>query len=150
MLKRWGISSCKVYKFLFWFLLVLALIEYLLDSVVGGMADADELAKKQEVNGGAWVYVTRYRASVTDLDTLRFYIGSQISGPDQEILKQLNRKKPFMITDSDLQDVVVRNSVNGIGIDVKGAIYNYYSKQYVRGDEFKSYRISLNQQDARR
>lgn len=143
-------KSRNVYKILFWCLLGLLVIDYFLDSVVGGIADADELVIKQEVKGGAWVYVTRYGAPATDLDTLRFYIDNQIQGTDQEILKQLNRQSSFMITDSSVQDVVIRDTQNGVGIDVKGAVYNYYSKQYIDGEKFKSYRVSLNQQDERR
>ncbi len=135
------------YKILFWALLGLLAIDYFLDSVVGGIADADDLVIKKEVKGGAWVYVTHYGAPATDLDTLRFYIGTQIQGTDQEILKQLNKQSSFMITDSNVQDVVIRDTLNGVGIDVKGAVYNYYSKQYTDGEKFKGYRISLNQQD---
>ncbi|EGH04568.1 hypothetical protein PSYAE_21944 [Pseudomonas amygdali pv. aesculi str. 0893_23] len=143
-------KSRNVYKILFWCLLGLLVIDYILDSVVGGIADADELVIKQEVKGGAWVYVTLYGAPATDLDTLRFYIDNQIQGTDQEILKQLNKQSSFMITDSSVQDVVIRDTQNGVGIDVKGAVYNYYSKQYTDGEKFKSYRVSLNQQDERR
>lgn len=143
-------KSRNVYKVLFWCLLGLLVIDYFLDSVVGGIADADELVIKQAVKGGAWVYVARYGAPATDLDTLRFYIDNQIQGTDQEILKRLNKQSSFMITDSNVQDVVIRDTQNGVGIDVKGAVYSYYSKQYTDGEKFKSYRVSLNQQDERR
>ncbi|EGH15653.1 hypothetical protein Pgy4_21495, partial [Pseudomonas savastanoi pv. glycinea str. race 4] len=92
------------------------------------------LLLSRRLRAGRWVYVTRYGAPATDLDTLRFYIDNQIQGTDQEILKQLNKQSSFMITDSSVQDVVIRDTQNGVGIDVKGAVYNYYSKQYTDGE----------------
>ena len=149
MLNQKDTKSRNLYKILFWALLSVLAVDYLLNSVVGGIADADDLVIKKEVKGGAWIYVTHYGAPATDLDTLRFYISNQLQGTDQEILKQLNELSSFMITDSNVQDVVIRDTQNGVGIDVKGAVYNYYSKQYTNGEKFKSYRVSLNQQDER-
>ena len=149
MLNQKDTKSRNLYKILFWALLSVLAVDYLLNSVVGGIADADDLVIKKEVKGGAWIYVTHYGAPATDLDTLRFYISNQLQGTDQEILKQLNELSSFMITDSNVQDVVIRDTQNGVGIDVKGAVSNYYSKQYTNGEKFKSYRVSLNQQDER-
>lgn len=135
------------YKFLFWALLSVMLIYYLLEHVLGGIAEADDLALKYQLKRGAWVYVTHYGAPATDLDTLRFYLSSPIPGSDEEILKELNERNSFMITDSALKDVAIRDTDNGVGITVKGAVYDYFSKQYTQTDGLQSYRVSLNQLD---
>lgn len=140
-------KSSIPYKLLFWALLSVLLIYYLLEHVLGGIADADDLALKYQLKRGAWVYVTHYGAPATDLDTLRFYLSSPIPGSDKEILKELNKRKSFMITDSSLEDVVVRDTANGVGITVKGAVYRFFSKQYTQTDGLQSYRVSLNQLD---
>lgn len=142
-------KSSIPYKLLFWALLSVLLIYYLLEHLSGGVADADDLVLKHQLKRGAWVYVTYYGAPATDLDTLRFYLSSPIPGSDKEILKELNKRKSFMITDSSLEDVVVRDTANGVGITVKGAVYRYFSKQYTQMDGLQSYRVSLSQQDER-
>ncbi|MGA3683437.1 hypothetical protein [Pseudomonas graminis] len=142
-------SRRAIYKYLFWALLSVVLIYYLLEHLSGGIADADDLVLKHQLKRGAWVYVTYYSAPATDLDTLRFYLSSPIPGSDKEILKELNKRKSFMITDSSLEDVVLRDTANGVGITVKGAVYRYFSKQYTQTDGLQSYRVSLSQQDER-
>lgn len=142
-------KSSIPYKLLFWALLSVLLIYYLLEHLSGGVADADDLVLKHQLKRGAWVYVTYYGAPATDLDTLRFYLSSPIPGSDKEILKELNKRKSFMITDSSLEDVVLRDTANGVGITVKGAVYRYFSKQYTQTDGLQSYRVSLSQQDER-
>jgi hypothetical protein len=142
-------KSSIPYKLLFWALLSVLLIYYLLEHVLGGIADADDLVLKYQLKRGAWVYVTHYGAPATDLDTLRFYLSSPIPGSDEEILKELNKQNSFMITDSALEDVMVRDTANGVGITVKGAVYRYFSKQYTQTDGLESYRVSLSQQDER-
>ncbi|MCF7535250.1 hypothetical protein [Pseudomonas petrae] len=138
-----------IYKFLFWVLLSVLLIYYLLEHVPGGIADADELVLKHQLKRGAWVYVTHYGAPATDLDTLRFYLSDPIPGADEEILKNLNERNSFVITDSALEDVMIRETEDGVGITVKGAVYRYFSKQYTQSDGLQSYRVSLYQQDER-
>ncbi|MFP3851700.1 hypothetical protein [Pseudomonas sp. W5-01] len=144
-----GTETCVPYKFLFWALLSALLIYYLLEHMLSGIADADELVLKRQLKRGAWVYVTYYGAPATDLDTLRFYLSSPIPGSDEEILKELNKRNSFMITDSALEDVVVSDTPNGVGITVKGAVYRFFSKQYTQTDGLQSYRVSLSQQDER-
>lgn len=142
-------NSRAIYKLLFWVLLSVLLIYYLLEHVLGGIADADELVLKHQLKRGAWVYVTYYRAPATDLDTLRFYLSSTIAGSDEEILKELNTRNSFMITDSAIEGVMIGEKDNGVGITVKGAVYRYFSKQYTQIDGLQSYRVSLCQQDER-
>ena len=142
-------KSSIPYKLLFWALLSVLLIYYLLEHVLGGIADADDLVLKYPLKRGAWVYVTHYGAPATDLDTLRFYLSSPVPGSDEEILKELNKRNSFMITDSAIEDVMIGEKDNGVGITVKGAVYLYFSKQYTQSDGLQSYRVSLYQQDER-
>ncbi|KPB55832.1 Uncharacterized protein AC511_4543 [Pseudomonas coronafaciens pv. oryzae] len=94
------------------------------------------------------MYVTEYFAPATDLNTLRFYISKPLSGDDKEVLKELNKANLFMVTDSAVKDVKIRDTENGVGIEIKGAVYRYFSKQYLtEGETLKSYRITLSQQD---
>lgn len=144
-----GTKPSIPYKFLFWALLSVLLVYYLLEHLLGGIADADELVLRYQLKRGAWVYVTHYGAPATDLDTLRFYLSDPIPGADEEILKELNERNSFVITDSAIEDVVIRETENGVGITVKGAVYRYFSKQYTQSDGLQSYRVSLNQQDER-
>jgi hypothetical protein len=144
-----AINSGRIYKYLFWMLGSAVLIYYLLVHVLSGMADADDLVLKQKLNGGAWMYITHYGAPATDLDTLRFYLTDLIMGSDEEILQVLNDRNSFLITDSALEDVVVRDTLNGVGIRVKGVVYRYFSKQYTKADGLRSYRVSLDQKDER-
>ena len=142
-------KSSIPYKLLFWALLSVLLIYYLLEHVLGGIADADDLVLKYPLKRGAWVYVTHYGAPATDLDALRFYLSSPVPGSDEEILKELNKRNSFMITDSAIEDVMIGEKDNGVGITVKGAVYRYFSKQYTQSDGLQSYRVSLYQQDER-
>jgi hypothetical protein len=144
-----AINSGRIYKYLFWMLGSAVLIYYLLVHVLSGMADADDLVLKQQLNGGGWMYITHYGAPATDLDTLRFYLTDPIMGSDEEILLALNDRNSFLITDSALEDVVVRDTLNGVGITVKGVVYHYFSKQYTKADGLRSYRVSLDQKDER-
>lgn len=144
-----GTKPSIPYKFLFWALLSVLLVYYLLEHLLGGIADADALVLRYQLKRGAWVYVTHYGAPATDLDTLRFYLSDPIPGADEEILKELNKRNSFVITDSAIEDVVIRETENGVGITVKGAVYRYFSKQYTQSDGLQSYRVSLNQQDER-
>jgi len=53
-----------------------------------------------------------------------------------------------LITDSELKDVSIQDTPNGIAITVKGAVYRYFSKEYVgEGNQMRSYRITLTQLD---
>ncbi|EPN52666.1 hypothetical protein A244_17044 [Pseudomonas syringae pv. actinidiae ICMP 18807] len=136
------------YKFFFWTLVIIIALRFVFDGFLFGRGDADEVVIKRELPDGAWLYATKYFAPATDLDTLRFYISKPLSGNDSEVLKQLNKANLFMVTDSQVKDVKIHDTENGVGIEIKGAVYRYYSKQYVtEGETLKSYRITLSQQD---
>ncbi|KAA3529882.1 prophage PssSM-03 [Pseudomonas coronafaciens pv. porri] len=136
------------YKFFFWTLVIIIALRFIFDGFLFGRGDADEVVIKRELPDGAWLYVTEYFAPATDLNTLRFYISKPLSGNDKEVLKELNKANLFMVTDSAVKDVKIRDTENGVGIEIKGAVYRYFSKQYLtEGETLKSYRITLSQQD---
>ncbi|MBH0142426.1 hypothetical protein I5591_22085, partial [Pseudomonas syringae pv. tomato] len=65
-----------------------------------------------------------------------------------EVLKALNEDSLFLLTHSELSDVKISDTPNGVGVEVTGVVYQYFSKQYISEDEtLKSYRITLNQHD---
>lgn len=141
------VSPNAFYKIGFW-ILAFVLITSAAIHWLDGPGDADEVVLKRELHGGAWLYATRYLAPATDLDTLRFYIEKPLQGDDTEILKQLNETGWFLITDSALEDVAIRDTQNGINIELQGAVYRYFSKQYLtQGEKLTSYRITLTQRD---
>lgn len=141
------VSPNAFYKIGFW-ILAFAVITSAAIHWLDGPGDADEVVLKRELPGGAWLYATRYLAPATDLDTLRFYIKKPLQGDDTEILQQLNETGGFLITDSALEDVAIHNTPNGINIELQGAVYRYFSKQYLtQGEKLTSYRITLTQRD---
>jgi hypothetical protein len=143
-----GTNRWLNYRTWFWLLLTFLIIKSALFELVDGPGDADEVVLKRELPGGAWLYVTRYGAFATDSDTLRFYISKPLAGDDTEILQQLNVANKFLLTDSLLKDVEIKDTSTGVNIELQGAVYHYFSKQYVyKGEDLLSYRVTLTQRD---
>ncbi|WP_095095059.1 hypothetical protein [Pseudomonas sp. Irchel 3A5] len=140
-------SSNSFYKIGFWVLAFVGITSVTIH-LLDGPGDADEVVLKRELPGGAWLYATRYFAPATDPNTLRFYIKKPLQGNDTEILQQLNETSGFLITDSDPKDIAIHDTHNGINIELQGAVYRYFSKQYLtEGEKLTSYRITLTQRD---
>lgn len=136
------------YKFFFWLLFSIVVLKLTLFGYLDSPSGADEVVMKRELPQGDWLYITRYGAPATDLDTLRFYISKRLDGSDSQVLKQLNDSNLFLLTDSALSDVNIFETPNGVGVEVTGAVYQYFSKQYItEGETLKSYRITLSQHD---
>ncbi|MDU8500917.1 hypothetical protein RYB01_17245 [Pseudomonas syringae] len=136
------------YKNSFWILVIFLIAKTFLGDFFDFGSDADEVVLKRRLPQGDWLYVTRYGAMATDMDTLRFFISKPLEGDDSEVLHKLNRESEFLITDSSLENVAIHDTSNGVGITVKGAVYRYFSKEYVtEGDDLRSYRITLTQED---
>lgn len=136
------------YKHAFWMLIASLIFKALFSDVLEFGSDADEIVLKRQLPQGDWLYISRYGAMATDNDTLRFFISRPLKGDDSEVLKQLNKASEFLITDSTMDNVHIRDTPNGIGIEIKGAVYRYFSKEYVtEGDQLRSYRITLTQSD---
>ncbi|WP_024644248.1 hypothetical protein [Pseudomonas syringae] len=136
------------YKNSFWILVVFLIAKAFLGEFFDFVSDADEVVLKRALPQGDWLYITRYGAMATDVDTLRFFISKPLEGDDSEVLHKLNKESEFLITDSSLENVTIYDTPNGVGITVKGAVYRYFSKEYVtEGDDLRSYRITLTQED---
>ncbi|MDF5774726.1 hypothetical protein [Pseudomonas syringae] len=136
------------YKNSFWILVVFLIAKAFLGDLFDFGSDADEVVLKRALPQGDWLYITRYGAMATDTDTLRFFISKPLEGDDSEVLHKLNKESEFLITDSSLENVAIHDTPNGVGITVKGAVYRYFSKEYVtEGDNLRSYRITLTQED---
>jgi hypothetical protein len=136
------------YKHSFWALIIILIARFSIGELFEFGSGADEIVLKRPLPQGDWLYVTHYGAMATDLDTLRFYISKPIEGDDAGVLSKLNKASEFLITDSALENVHIRDTANGLGINVKGAIYRYSSKEYVtEGDQLRAYRITLTQLD---
>jgi len=119
------------YKHSFWILVVFLVAKTFLGGFFDSAGGADEIVLKRQLPQGDWLYVTRYGAMATDMDTLRFYISKPVEGDDPEVLHNLNKASEFLITDSYLENVEIYDTPNGVGISVKGAVYRYFSKQSV-------------------
>jgi hypothetical protein len=136
------------YKNSFWILVALIITAVLFNEFFEFGSNADEVVMKRELPQGDWLYVTRYGAMATDVDTLRFFISKPLQGSDEDILRALNKAGEFLITDSALENVSIHDTANGVGVEVQGAVYHYFSKEYVTdGDDLRSYRITLTQRD---
>ncbi|QQQ49737.1 hypothetical protein JJQ97_20700 [Pseudomonas syringae] len=136
------------YKNSFWILVVFLIAKAFLGELFDFGSDADKVVLKRALPQGDWLYITRYGAMATDVDTLRFFISKPLEGDDSEVLHKLNKESEFLITDSSLENVAIHDTPNGVGITVKGAVYRYFSKEYVgEGDDLRSYRITLTQED---
>ncbi|WP_024691515.1 hypothetical protein [Pseudomonas tremae] len=136
------------YKFFFWLLFSVVVLKFTLFDYLDSPSGADELLMKRELPQGDWLYISRYLAPATDLNTLRFYISKRLEGNDSDVLKQLNETHLFLLTDSDPGDIKISDTPNGVGVEVTGAVYDYFSKQYItEGETLRSYRITLTQHD---
>lgn len=143
-----GTNFRPSYKHAFWMLVAILIFNASFGDVFEFGSDADEIVLKRQLPQGDWLYITRYGAMATDADTLRFFISKPLKGDDSDVLQQLNNASEFMITDSTLENVHIQDTSNGVGIKVKGAIYRYFSKEYVaEGNELRNYRITLTQLD---
>jgi len=136
------------YKHAFWLLVAVLIFNASFGDFFEFGSDADEVVLKRQLPQGDWLYIGRYGAMATDRDTLRFFISRPLEGDDSEVLKQLNNASEFMITDSAMDNVHIQDTPNGVAIEVKGAVYRYFSKEYVtEGNQLRSYRITLTQSD---
>lgn len=134
------------YKHAFWLLLAVLIFNASFGDFFEFGSDADEVVLKRQLPQGDWLYITRYGAMVTDMDTLRFFISKPLDGNDADLLKKLNKGGEFLITDSALENVVIQETPDGVAITLKGAVYLYFSEEYVtEGDQLRSYRITLTQ-----
>jgi hypothetical protein len=69
---------------------------------------------------------------------------------DESMKVLLGKTPPFLVSDTDLKDVVIQPVANGLHIKLKGAVSTYRSNLYLKdGDTYTTYRVSLEQVETR-
>ncbi|MBV4452545.1 MULTISPECIES: hypothetical protein [Pseudomonas] len=110
---------------------------------------APQIVLKQNFIPGEWLYIVEEARDRSEPKTLKFYMDYRES-TDETMKVYLGKTPPFLVTDTDLKDVVIQRVANGLHIKLKGAVSRYHSDLYLRdGDTYTTYRISLEQVETR-
>ncbi|MNE16024.1 hypothetical protein D3C80_1089510 [compost metagenome] len=109
-----------------------------------------EVVLKQDFIPGQSIYIVQDARDPDEPKNLRFYVNNG-DGRNNETMKVLLGKTPaFLVSDTDLKDVVIQRVSNGLHIKLKGAVSNYRSNLYLEdGDTYTTYRVSLEQVETR-
>ncbi|MFK9082943.1 hypothetical protein [Pseudomonas neuropathica] len=109
-----------------------------------------EVVLKQDFIPGQSIYIVQDARDLDEPKNLRFYVNNG-DGRNNETMKVLLGKTPaFLVSDTDLKDVVIQRVSNGLHIKLKGAVSNYQSNLYLEdGDTYTTYRVSLEQVETR-
>lgn len=109
-----------------------------------------EVVLKQDFIPGQSIYIVQDARDPDEPKNLRFYVNNG-DGRNNETMKVLlGRTPPFLVSDTDLKDVVIQRVSNGLHIKLKGAVSNYQSNLYLEdGDTYTTYRVSLEQVETR-
>ncbi|MNF96170.1 hypothetical protein D3C84_789510 [compost metagenome] len=109
-----------------------------------------EVVLKQDFIPGQSIYIVQDARDADEPKNLRFYVNNG-DGRNNETMKVLlGRTPPFLVSDTDLKDVVIQRVSNGLHIKLKGAVSNYQSNLYLEdGDTYTTYRVSLEQVETR-
>jgi hypothetical protein len=109
-----------------------------------------EVVLKQDFIPGQSIYIVQDARDPDEPKNLRFYVNNG-DGRNNETMKVLLGKTPaFLVSDTDLKDVVIQRVSNGLHIKLKGAVSNYQSNLYLEdGDTYTTYRVSLEQVETR-
>ena len=109
-----------------------------------------EIVLKQDFIPGQSIYIVQDARDADEPRSLRFYVNNG-GGRNNEAMKvRLGKTPPFLVSDTDLKDVVIQRVSNGLHIKLKGAVSNYQSNLYLEdGDTYTTYRVSLQQVEKR-
>jgi hypothetical protein len=109
-----------------------------------------EIVWKQEFIVGQSIYIVQAARDHDESKQLRFYVNNSGGRPDHVMKPRLAKTPPFLVSDSDLKDVVILRVANGLHIKLKGAVSDYQSNLYLEdGDTYTTYRVSLEQIETR-
>jgi hypothetical protein len=115
-----------------------------------------EVLLKQDFIAGQSIYIVQDARDPDEPKSLRFYVNDgdgdgDGDGRNNATMKVLLAKTPpFLISDTDLKDVVIQRVSNGLHIKLKGAVSRYQSDLYLQdGDTYTTYRVSLEQVETR-
>jgi hypothetical protein len=105
-----------------------------------------EIVLKQDFIPGKSIYIVQDARDADEPKSLRFYVNND-GGRNNETMKvRFGKTPPFLVSDTDLKDVVIQRVSNGLHIKLKGAVSNYQSNLYLEdGDTYTTYRVSLEQ-----
>lgn len=109
-----------------------------------------EVVLKQDFIPGQSIYIVQDARDPDEPKNLRFYVNNG-DGRNNETMKvRLGKTPAFLVSDTDLKDVVIQRVSNGLHIKLKGAVSNYRSNLYLEdGDTYTTYRVSLEQVETR-
>ncbi|HGA2318608.1 TPA: hypothetical protein ACIRVE_003189 [Pseudomonas putida] len=109
-----------------------------------------EIVLEQAFIPGQSIYIVQNARDPEEPKKLRFYVYDG-GGRSKEAIKVLVAKTPpFLVSDTDVKDVVIQRVANGLHIKLKGAVSDYRSNLYLQdGDTFTTYRVSLEQIETR-
>ena len=108
-----------------------------------------QIVLKQNFIPGEWLYIVEEARDRSEPKSLKFYMDHRES-TDETMKVYLGKTPPFLVSDTDLKDVVIQRVANGLHITLKGAVMRYHSDLYLEdGDTYTTYRVSLEQIDTR-
>jgi hypothetical protein len=108
-----------------------------------------QIVLKQNFIPGEWLYIVEEARDRSEPKTLKFYMDNRES-TDETMKVYLGKTPPFLVSDTDLKDVVIQRVANGLHIKLKGAVLRYRSDLYLEdGDTYTTYRVSLEQVETR-
>ncbi|MBC3949323.1 hypothetical protein [Pseudomonas folii] len=109
-----------------------------------------EIVLKQDFIPGQQIYIVQDARDSDEPKSLRFYVNNGGSRNDEAMKVRLGKTPPFLVSDTDLKDVIIQRVPNGLHIKLKGAVSNYQSDLYLEdGDTYTTYRVSLEQVETR-
>ena len=109
-----------------------------------------EIVLKQDFIPGQSIYIVQDARDPDEPKSLRFYVNNGDGSNNESMKVRLGKTPPFLVSDTDLKDVVIQRVSNGLRIKLKGAVSRYQSDLYLEdGDTYTTYRVSLVQVETR-
>ncbi|WP_426133644.1 hypothetical protein [Pseudomonas sp. PWP3-1b2] len=138
----------RLKKYLGWAVLI-GLAALFIYAFANKPALPSEIVLKQDFIPGQSIYIVQDARNPDEPKSLRFYVNNG-GGNDETMKVRLGKTPPFLVSDTDLKDVVIQRVANGLHITLKGAVMRYHSDLYLEdGDTYTTYRVSLEQLDTR-
>lgn len=109
-----------------------------------------EIVLTQDFISGQSIYVVQDARDPDEPKNLSFYVKDGRGRSEETMKVRLGKTPPFLVSDTDLKDVVIQRVSNGLHIKLKGAVSVYRSNLYLEdGDTYTTYRVSLEQVETR-
>ena len=139
----------RLKKYLGW-ALILGLAALFIYAFANKPALPSEIVLKQDFIPGQSIYIVQDARNPDEPKSLRFYVNNGGGRNDETMKVRLGKTPPFLVSDTDLKDVVIQRVANGLRITLKGAVSDYQSNLYLEdGDTYTTYRVSLEQIEIR-